>query len=94
MEQWEAECPSQESLSFMTLNGHPLASHVAAARSISAYQSTHLSRYDARGWGCGMVSAIYRSWWCRSGEAGRGARAVGDFQKENNSFISAGASTG
>jgi len=41
----------------LTLSGHPLASHVAAARSVSAYQSTHLSRYDARVWGCGM--------WCR-----------------------------
>jgi len=39
-----------------------------------------------------VVSAIYRFWWCRS-VADRGARAVGDIQKENNSFISAGAST-
>jgi hypothetical protein len=56
--------------------------------------STHLSRYDARVWGCGM--------WCRQfvGFGGvaaarlvAAARAARDIQKENNSFISAGAST-
>ena len=63
--------------------------------SFQPYQNTHLSRYDARAWGCvNAASGIYRFCRCRSGVAGRGARAaVGDIQKENDSFSSVGAST-
>ena len=40
------------------------------------------------------AAGIYRLYRCRRGVAGRGSRAaVGDIQKENDSFISVGAST-
>ena len=39
------------------------------------------------------AAGIYRLYRCRRGVAGRGSRAaVGDIQKENDSFISVGAS--
>jgi hypothetical protein len=49
--------------------GKPPAFHVAAAKSISAYQSTRLSQYDARVWECGM--------WCRQSIGFGGVAAAG-----------------
>src|SRR5205809_4631306 len=78
-----------------TLSGHPPASHVAPAKSVSALSKHSFEPVRCPSLGMRNAAAgIYRLYRCRRGVAGRGSRAaVGDIQKENDSFISVGAST-